>query len=145
VNWKVASVAAFVLLVGCLLWMVTTRSLFGDGPVTIAIQVAAVLLMIWARMTFGMRSFHASADPTAGGIVTHGPYQFIRHPIYASVFYFLAGGAMAHPGFQSLCAFLIAGAMLFVRMRSEEILLIERYPEYGPYAASTSRVVPGIF
>lgn len=144
-NYKAASLVAFVLLVVCILWMWTIEALFGNGPVTIAIQVAAILLMIWARLTFKLRSFHAIADPTAGGIVSTGPYRFIRHPIYAAAFYFIAAGAIAHPGVQSLSAALLAAVMLFVRMRSEEILLIERYPEYSSYAASTSRILPGVF
>jgi protein-S-isoprenylcysteine O-methyltransferase Ste14 len=144
-NWKIASVVAFVLLVGCLAVLGFSRSLLGNGPFTIAVQIAAAGLMIWARVTFGMRSFHATADPTSGGIVTKGPYHFIRHPIYASIFYFLLAGAVAHPSFLSLPVALFAAAMLFVRMRSEEQLLLERYPEYGPYAASTKRVLPGVF
>jgi protein-S-isoprenylcysteine O-methyltransferase Ste14 len=144
-NWTVASVVAFVLLVGCIVWLVVSRSILGNGPVSIAVQAAALLLMIWARVTFGMRSFHAAANPTAGGIVTTGPYRFIRHPIYAAIFYFLLGGAVAHPNFANLSAVLLAAAMLFVRLRSEELLLVETYPEYGPYAARTKRVLPGVF
>jgi len=45
--------------------------------------------MLWARLTFGGRSFHAGANPTAGGVVTTGPYRFVRHPIYAAILYFL--------------------------------------------------------
>jgi protein-S-isoprenylcysteine O-methyltransferase Ste14 len=144
-KYKVASVVAFVLLVACGAWMWSTGSLLANGPVTIAVQVAAVLLMIWALLTFKLRSFHASADPTSGGIVTTGPYRFIRHPIYAAVFYFLFAGAAAHPGVQGLSAAVLAAVMLFIRMRSEEILLIQRYPEYGPYAARTSRILPRVF
>ena len=144
-NWKLASIVAFVVLGACIMWMGIVGSLFANGPVTIAVQCAAVLLMIWARLTFRLRSFHAAANPTAGGIVTTGPYRFIRHPIYAAVFYFVAAGAAAHPSARSLSAALLAAVMLFVRMRSEEILLIESYPEYAPYAASTSRILPGIF
>ena len=60
------------------------HALVASGPVAIAAQVGAVLLMIWACLTFGGRSFHARADPTAGGLVTTGPYRYIRHPIYTA-------------------------------------------------------------
>jgi protein-S-isoprenylcysteine O-methyltransferase Ste14 len=42
------------------------------------LQVLALLLFLWARITFGRRSYHVVADPTAGGLVTDGPYRFIR-------------------------------------------------------------------
>jgi len=144
-SWKSASVVAFALLAACVWWMGIMGSLFASGPVTLAVQIAAGLLMIWARVTFGRRSFHAAANPTSGGIVTTGPYRFIRHPIYAAIFYFMLAGAAAHPSGESLSAALIVTVMLFVRMRSEEILLLDRYPEYGPYAARTSRILPGVF
>jgi protein-S-isoprenylcysteine O-methyltransferase Ste14 len=144
-NWKLASVVAFVLLVACLLWLARIGSLLGHGPFAIAAQVGAILLMIWARFTFGVRSFHAAANPTEGGIVTTGPYHFIRHPIYAAVFYFIAAGAISQPGIQSLTAVALASLMLFIRLRSEEILLIGSYPEYATYAKQTSRIIPFMF
>src|SRR5581483_9757032 len=49
---RTASVLAFLGLVGCVLSLYWTHSLFGDNPVAIAIQVAAVALMAWARITF---------------------------------------------------------------------------------------------
>ena len=61
-----------------MLWLYYTHALFGTGPLTITVQAAAALLMIWARLTFGMRSFHASANPTEGGLVTRGPYRWLR-------------------------------------------------------------------
>jgi protein-S-isoprenylcysteine O-methyltransferase Ste14 len=42
-----------------------------------------------ARVTFGRRSFHAAANPTAGGLVTTGPYRLIRHPIYTAACLFV--------------------------------------------------------
>ena len=60
------------------------------------VQVAAVLLMVWARMTFGRRSFHAAANPTAGGLVTWGPYRYWRHPIYSAILLFLWSGVLSH-------------------------------------------------
>lgn len=100
--------------------------------------------MIWARLTFRWRSFHTAANPTAGGIVTNGPYRFIRHPIYAAVIYFLSASVIAHPSGPTFGAVLIADLALCVRLRAEEMLLLAQYPEYGDYARRTSRILPGI-
>ncbi len=141
-NWKPLSVLAFLGAVVCLVWLVYQHALFGTGPVTISIQVAAILLMLWARLTFGMRSFHASANPTAGGLVTHGPYRFVRHPIYAAVLYFTWAGYVAHPALVNLPAVLLASALLGIRMMAEERLLMGMYPDYSDYARRTRRVIP---
>jgi protein-S-isoprenylcysteine O-methyltransferase Ste14 len=95
--------------VGCLrAWLYLNHAMFGTGPVTIAIQVCAASLMIWARITFGMRSFHGAANPTAGGLVRSGPYKYIRHPIYAAILYFLLAGIAAHPSLLSAAIGLLA-------------------------------------
>jgi protein-S-isoprenylcysteine O-methyltransferase Ste14 len=129
----------------CLVWLAFHKALLGAGPVTIAIQVIAVLLMIWARLTFGLRSFHAAANPTAGGLVTRGPYRWLRHPIYSAVLYFLWAAIAAHPSRNSILVGLLASALLGVRMLGEERLLREMYPEYADYARHTARVLPYIF
>jgi protein-S-isoprenylcysteine O-methyltransferase Ste14 len=137
-----ASVAAFVLMVAGLLLLASQHALWGTGPVTIGIQIAAALLMIAARLTFGLRSFHAAANPTEGGIVTRGPYALIRHPIYAAIIYFVCAAAAAHPGAATAAAAALTTAGAIARMLIEERLLTARYPEYIDYMRRTRRVVP---
>jgi protein-S-isoprenylcysteine O-methyltransferase Ste14 len=96
-NLKRASVIGFVIAALALGTLVFQESLFATGLVAITVQILAALLMVWARVTFGQRSFHAAADPTEGGLVTSGPYKFLRHPIYAAVLYFLWAGVLSHP------------------------------------------------
>ncbi|HEY4575030.1 MAG TPA: hypothetical protein VIJ26_13725, partial [Thermoanaerobaculia bacterium] len=86
---RLLSTPVFGLLVLAIVGLLYTHSLLGHGPVSIGLQAVAVLLMIWARVTFGMRSFHYAANPTEGGLVTTGPYRTMRHPIYAAILLFL--------------------------------------------------------
>ena len=70
--------------------------------------MVAFLLILWARVTFGRRSFHVVANPTEGGLVTSGPYRYIRHPIYAAICLFTWVGVAAHWSWSSaLCGGLI--------------------------------------
>jgi protein-S-isoprenylcysteine O-methyltransferase Ste14 len=144
-NWKTLSLVALVALVACVVFLYLNHALLGTGPVTIAIQVCAAVLMIWARITFGIRSFHGTANPTAGGLVTTGPYKYIRHPIYAAILYFLWAGMAAHPSLVSGAIGALATLMLALRMLAEERLLVQTYPEYREYARTTARVLPFIY
>jgi protein-S-isoprenylcysteine O-methyltransferase Ste14 len=93
---KTASIFAYIGMVGALVALLTMKLLFAVNPVVIGFQVAAVVLLVWARATFGWRSFHAAANPTRGGLVTNGPYRYIRHPIYTAVCLFGWAGIAAH-------------------------------------------------
>jgi protein-S-isoprenylcysteine O-methyltransferase Ste14 len=96
-------------------------------------------------LTFGRRSFHATASPTRGGIVRTGPYRWLRHPIYTAATLFGWACWLGHPSWfsVSMAGLMTAGAVL--RMLVEESLLVARYPEYADYARTTRRMVPFLF
>ena len=141
-SLKVASIIGLFLMAAALVALIWAHSLLGESPVPIGVQILAVALMVWARLVFGGRSFHAAANPTKGGVVKSGPYRFVRHPIYASVLYFTWAGVLSHISILSLALgiCMVAGAMM--RIAAEEKLLVERYPEYTEYASRTKRIIP---
>ena len=142
---KASSAIGFLAMVGGFIGLLFTRSVLSPSPLVIAAQGAALALMIWARITFGRRSYHFAATPTGGGLVTTGPYRFIRHPICTAVCLFVTAGAAAHLAWSAflLCALVWGGAL--ARMFSEERLVAARYPDYQQYAAATSRMIPFVF
>ncbi len=139
------SVLGYLAMVGGLLGLLVTRSVFSPSAFVLAPQATALALMVWARLTFGRRSFHLAANPTQGGLVTSGPYRFIRHPIYTAVCLFVTAGAAAHLSARTLLFSALVWAGALVRIRCEETLLMQRYPEYRKYAAVTPRMVPFLF
>lgn len=140
VKWT--SVVAFALMVAGLGWLIARGEVIARSIPAIAVQIAAAVLMIAARITFGRRSFHAAANPTAGGLVTTGPYAWLRHPIYAAILYFIWSTALDHHSWQALAAAALVTAGGIVRMLAEETLLTQRYPEYAAYRSRTARVIP---
>lgn len=143
--FKSLSVAAFAFMVAGIAGIYHSHALFARHLPLIAVQGAAVLLMIAARLTFGRRSFHAAATPTAGGIVTTGPYAYLRHPIYAAVLYFVWAGTFDNISWLAVASALVVSAGAFVRMLTEERLLVERYPQYRDYMARVKRIVPFVY
>lgn len=142
---KNLSIAALLLMMIGMVGLLVIHSLFARNPVGIAVQVAAAALMIWARLTFGSRSFHARADPTPGGLVTTGPYRFIRHPIYTAICLFAWTGVLSNWSVSAAAFGILVALGAVGRMLCEERLVVELYPEYREYARSTKRMVPGVF
>ncbi len=139
------SIAAYAGMVTGILVLILCRKLFSADLLVIVVQVAAVILLIWARVVFGRRSFHFAADPTRGGLVTSGPYRLIRHPIYTSVCLFVWAGVVARFSWQAVLGgtLVLGGALM--RIFCEEALLPTMYPEYKEYARRTWRMLPYVF
>lgn len=142
---KTLSLLGLLVMVAALVGLYMIGSLISSQPLVIALQVGAILLMVWARITFGRRSFHAAANPTAGGLVTSGPYHYIRHPIYTAACLFGWAGILAHPSAASVALGVVLLAGGLARMLSEERLVTATYPEYGEYAKRTKRMIPFVF
>lgn len=139
---KLLSIAAYLVLAACVATLVLTHSFFGTGLVSVTIQILAAVLMIWARVEFGRRSFHAAANPTQGGLVRSGPYRYLRHPIYAAIFYALWAGIAVHLSVVNVLIGVIASATLALRIYCEEVLLRRIYKDYVEYARRTARILP---
>lgn len=142
---KTISLFALLLMALALTGLAIRGAIFSSHPVAIILEITAAMLMIWARVTFGARSFHAAANPTSGDLITTGPYRFIRHPIYTAMCLFAWSGILTHWTLidAALGSLLLLGAV--TRILSEERLLVKRYPAYQEYANSTKRMLPFIF
>jgi protein-S-isoprenylcysteine O-methyltransferase Ste14 len=135
----------FAISIAAVAYLGLTGQLVATGPVSAALQLAGLALNLWARFAFRVRSFHAGATPTSGGLVTHGPYRFLRHPVYGGLLLIAAGGAVAHHAPVAALAWVVVVAGTVTRAVLEESLLRRRYPEYADYAAKTARFVPGVY
>ncbi len=142
---KMLSIVGYLGMFGGLLGLVALRAALSVSPFVIAVQVASLLLAVWARVTFRRRSFHVAANPTEGGLVTSGPYHFIRHPIYTAICLFTGAGVASHWSWGAgACGVLVIGSLV-MRMFCEETLVAKRYPEYRDYAANTWRMIPYVY
>ena len=137
-----ASILATAMLVAVAAVLVFRGAILGTGPVSISLQAAGIALMLWARITFGLRSFHYAANTTQGGLVTRGPYRYIRNPIYAAAWLVIWTGVAVHWSPINAMLGAVVAAMLIVRIACEEQLLRATYPEYADYARKTARLIP---
>lgn len=118
-------------------------------PKNIAIligEVGGVLLMIWAIWT--MRLSHLNILPDLkdnNRLITSGPYQLIRHPMYTAVLLVTLMLVINHLTWWRAGFWLVLIVDLNFKFRYEEKLLLAKYPEYSDYISKTKRLIPFIY
>ena len=100
--------------------------------------VASIAICCWLGRSF-------SVLPQARGLVTNGPYRFVRHPLYAAELISLLGFIWGFERPWSLVLMFVATVAQFPRMRFEENILTEAFPSYREYANRTARLIPGVY
>jgi protein-S-isoprenylcysteine O-methyltransferase Ste14 len=114
--------------------------------VGLALFVVGLTIAIIAVGTLGR--FYSSTLVTRKDhqLITHGIYQFTRHPIYLGVIIGCFGVPMYA---SSLYGFLTMSALIPIllnRIRLEERMLTEEFGDaYRTYAETTSRLIPFIY
>jgi protein-S-isoprenylcysteine O-methyltransferase Ste14 len=83
--------------------------------------------------------------PEARGLVTSGPYRYVRHPLYSAEALAFLGVLLPVLSPVSLVIYGVFLALQALRTRYEEEVLAAVFPEYDAYRRTTWRFIPGIF
>ena len=79
-------------------------------------------------------------------VVQHGPYRFVRHPLYASRIVLLTGAALTLGSWIALVPAALNAALLVLRTSLEDRMLTTGLPGYREYAKHVpERLVPGLW
>lgn len=106
----------------------------------------AVGLAAWAIQSNRPGNFNIRPIPREGGVlVTHGPYHWIRHPMYTA--FLLGAWALARTAArdEAWLAWYVLTLVLWLKSQLEERWMREQYADYATYSAHTRRFIPWLY
>jgi protein-S-isoprenylcysteine O-methyltransferase Ste14 len=108
----------------------------------VVVELIGVALGQVSRLYLGRRF---ALLPANRGVVTRGPFRFVRHPIYAGWLVLSIGYVMAFPSVRNGLIVIAALPFILWRIIQEETLLAAD-PDFRDYLARTRwRLIPGLY
>lgn len=110
----------------------------------VAIALTMVAVLYWVLTSIGANISETTLTKTNHRLVTHGPYRWVRHPLYAAATTaFVALGLVAANWFIMAFAFAASVLVAFVVIPREEARLTQRFGEdYRHYISRTGALIP---
>jgi protein-S-isoprenylcysteine O-methyltransferase Ste14 len=107
-----------------------------------AFMLVGLVLAITSKLTL-RRSFGVAAANR--GIVRAGPYNLVRHPMYAGYILVYVGFLSNNPLWWNLALYVATVILIVARILAEERVLA-RDPEYAEFMSRVRhRLAPGLF
>jgi protein-S-isoprenylcysteine O-methyltransferase Ste14 len=107
------------------------------------VSLCGAALLAWASVALGRFFVHAAAVFDDHALVRHGPYRFLRHPVYASYLALLLGTGLGMLNAWLLLLWPLSLLGILVQAAAEEQLLRSKFgPVYRGYAGRTGRLLP---
>jgi protein-S-isoprenylcysteine O-methyltransferase Ste14 len=112
-----------------------------------AAVVAAIGVVWWCAAANHFLSTGSRIQSERGQtVVQHGPYRFIRHPMYASRTVLIIGAALMLGSWIALAPAALIALLLVLRSSLEDRMLTAELPGYREYAKHVpARLVPGLW
>ncbi len=115
---------------------------YGVGLLLFAVGLG---FAIWARVHIGRNWGTPMTQKDDPELVTSGPYQLVRHPIYSGILVAGVGTAVAL-GWRWLIAVSLAGIYFGYAASVEERFLADRFPDaYRAYRRTTKMLLPFLY
>jgi protein-S-isoprenylcysteine O-methyltransferase Ste14 len=112
-------------------------------PIALAFSCALIVLGMltsFVVLRWLGRAFSIMAE--ARRLVTHGPYRYVRHPLYVCEEIAVIGTFIQVMSPLALMIFIMHALFQVRRMLNEERVLQAAFPEYEHYARRTPRLIP---
>lgn len=106
--------------------------------------VPAMAALLWIHHTLGTNFSPTLVVREQHQLITHGPYRWVRHPMYSAIFLFAVSVCLLTANwFIGLITTLLILLIIVLRIPKEEAMMIEAFgDQYREYMKHTGRLIP---
>ena len=145
VTRSVKSLVFIVIQIICIVFLGLSGNLLPENIIIRIVMTIAGVFVIWAIMIMNIK-FNVAPDVIKNArLIRSGPYKFIRHPMYLSVFVITLCWLIDYFTFIRMSVVLILFVVMVSKINYEEGLLKKAFPEYEEYQSQTKRLIPFIY
>jgi methyltransferase len=115
------------------------------AAIMFAIFLAANAVRWWVIRTLGEHWNVQIMDSTRLGVISSGPFRFVRHPNYAAVFAEMLALPLIHTAWITALAGTLAHVVVLSQRLSTEERVLFANPDYRAAMGNKPRFLPGLF
>ena len=144
--------AQIILILAWFILLVLGQRYYPPDGIRYIIEGLGVLMLLAGIFSIGRGVYDLGKNLTPRpepkpdlGIVTHGIYARVRHPMYGGIILTVVGASIIFITPLTIPLVLALIAFFYAKSMHEERLLVARFPEYQERIARTSRFFPHIW
>ncbi len=108
-----------------------------------AVTLLGLSLALWARVTLGRNWSGRVTFKEGHELIRHGPYRYVRHPIYSAILTMFLGSAIAIGRLAGFIGLPLVVLGVWLKLSQEEALMSKHFPaEYVAYRSQVKALVP---
>ena len=145
VTRSLKSLVLIVIQIICIVYLGLSGNLLPENIIIRIVMALASMIAMWAIMIMNVK-FNVAPDVIKNArLIRSGPYKLIRHPMYLSVLIITICWLIDYFTFIRMSVTLILFITMISKIKHEEGLLKEAFPEYESYISQTKRLIPFIY
>lgn len=144
-NHRLQSYTFVGVQFACLGLLVISGPWVAKSPGLFLVEILGVCVGVWALLTMKLRNLSALPEiKTNSPLQTGGPYQWIRHPMYSALLVVTLALVLEAFSYWRGLTWLVLFVDLWFKLRFEEMLLVETFPQYRDYQTKTHKLIPWV-